>query len=119
MCFRLPLGVTTISWFVRSSDSMLVFARYFFRASFCIVESLRFASSAPTFLSMKNPISSFIDGSTSIFSSSISMRWWFATVSVRKNALLRGNKDRDATLLGDMKVESVWARVSMSTYLSS
>ena len=47
------------------------------------------------------------------------MRWWFATVSVRKNALLRGNRDRDATLLGDMKVESVWARVSMSTYLSS
>lgn len=108
-----------MSWLVRSSASMLVLARYFLRESFCMDASLRLASSAPTFFSMKNPISSRMAGSTSIFSSSISIRWWLATVSVRKKALLRGKSARAATLLGDTKVARVWASVSMSTYWSS
>ena len=84
-----------MSWLVRSSASMLVLARYFLRESFCMDASLRLASSAPTFFSMKNP------------------------VSVRKKALLRGKSARAATLLGDTKVARVWASVSMSTYWSS
>ena len=68
---------------------------------------------------MKNSISSLMSDSTSSFSKSISMRWWFTNVSVSKKALLRGNMDMLAIPLGLMNDIKVSLKVSISIYCNS